>query len=308
MTRHRLQAWLGVATLGALAWAVLIWATGGFVWETPLGRLASRDPLRPLGLAVICGLACVYMAPARVATAVQRIVRPQSTRLVFCIAATGVGLLVLQWLVARPLWLDEEMIALNFRDRTIVEMTQPLSLGQSGPFGWLVLQQTVLQTLGSSELALRFVPMLFGVGVIVTSLWIGRRWLGFLGAVTLTLCCALGQWLTFYSLELKHYSADAFWAFLLPALAAWTMETKPDHRSDLRRRVLIWWTAAAIGLWFSNGALFVAPGCALILVYACWRRGGWPNAGRCCLFGLLWGSRSPRTTGSRCALRWPARS
>jgi len=102
----------------------------------------------------------------------------------------------------------------------------------------------------------------------------------------------LGQWVTFYSLELKHYSADVFWAFLLPALAAQATDASTDastgHRTDLGRRVLLWWTTAAIGLWFGNGALFVTPGCALVLLYVCWRRGGWPLAWRCCLFGVLW--------------------
>ena len=274
--------------VAALAWTLLLWVTGGIEWDTSLVRLTSRDPVRPLALAALCGLACWCVAPERAAAAVAQVARAQSRRLVFCIAATGVALLVMQWLGGRPLWLDEEMIALNLRDRTIVELAQPLSLGQSGPFGWLALQQTVLRTLGPSELALRAVPMLFGVGLIGLSTWVGRRWMGPFGAVTLTLCCAFGQWVTFYCLELKHYSADVFWAFLIPALAAWVIDASPGHRHDLVNRALIWWTAAAIGLWFGNGALFVTPGCALIVVYACWRRGGWPTARRCCLFGVLW--------------------
>jgi len=59
-------------------------------------------------------------------------------------------------------------------------------------------------------------------------------------------------------------------AFLLPALAAQATDASTDastgHRTDLGRRVLLWWTTAAIGLWFGNGALFVTPGCALVLL------------------------------------------
>ncbi len=292
VTRDRVQAWLGVAMLAALAWACVIWLTDGFVLQTSLVRLSSREPLRPLVLATLFGVACWYIAPRRAALAVARVVRSQSPRLVYCVAATGAGLLVFQWLASRPLWLDEEMIALNLRDRTIVELAQPLSLAQSGPFGWLALQQMALRTLGPDELALRLVPMLFGVGVMGISVWVGRRWMGSLGAVTIALCCALGQWITFYSLELKHYSADVFWAFLLPALAAWSTDaptdTSTNHRTGLTSRVLLWWTMAAIGLWFGNGALFVTPGCAMVLLYVCWRRGGQRLAWRCCLFGVLW--------------------
>jgi len=52
--------------------------------------------------------------------AVERVVRSQSPRLVYCVAATGACLLVFQWLGSRPLWLDEEMIALNLRDSDAV--------------------------------------------------------------------------------------------------------------------------------------------------------------------------------------------
>jgi len=59
-----------------------------------------------------------------------------------------------------------------------LKLAQPLSLAQSGPFGWLALQQMALRTLGPGERALRLVPMLFGVGVMGISVWVGRRWMG----------------------------------------------------------------------------------------------------------------------------------
>jgi hypothetical protein len=279
---------LAGGALAALVWTALIRITGGFVWETSLVRLSSRDSVRPLGLAVLSGLVCWCLAPGRAIDAVGRVARAQAARLVYCVAAAGAGLLVFQWLGGRPLWLDEEMIALNLRDRTIIELAQPLSLGQTGPFGWLALQHLVLRTFGPSEIALRAVPVLFGVGMIGTSVWIGRRWMGSLGAVTLTLCCALGQWVTFYCLELKHYSADVFWALLVPALAAWAIDISHGNRTELVARARMWWMAAAVGLWFGNGALFVTPGCALVLVWAWWQRGGWPLAWRCCLCAVPW--------------------
>ena len=45
--------------------------------------------------------------------------------------------------------------------------------------------------------------------------------------------CSIGEWLVFFTLELKHYSADAFWALLLPALGAWTRQHR--IRADRRR-------------------------------------------------------------------------
>ena len=84
-------------------------------------------------------------------------------RLPFIVAAIGVLIVVYQWANARPLWLDEEMIALNFRDRPFAGLGGRLWLDQSAPLGWLALQRLVLLTLGSSELAIRALPAAFGV-------------------------------------------------------------------------------------------------------------------------------------------------
>ena len=143
-----------------------------------------------------------------------------TTRLAPLIAGAGVALLAAQWLSARPLWLDEEMIAINLRDRTLAALAGPLGLGQSAPFGWLAMERLVLLAAGSGERALRLVPFAFGAATIAAAALIGRRWLTPAGAVVLALLCATGRWLTFYFLELKPYSADAFFGLAIPALAA----------------------------------------------------------------------------------------
>ena len=65
-----------------------------------------------------------------------------------------------QWSAARPLWLDEQMIALNLRDRTFRDLSHQLSFDQSAPFGWLLLERIALLGLGANELALRLAPAL----------------------------------------------------------------------------------------------------------------------------------------------------
>ena len=74
-------------------------------------------------------------------------------------ALAGVASLVTQWYRFRPMWVDEEMIALNLRDRSIAALAGPLWLTQSAPFGWLALQRTVLVEFGSAERTLRAVPV-----------------------------------------------------------------------------------------------------------------------------------------------------
>jgi hypothetical protein len=202
------------------------------------------------------------------------------------VSLAGAGLLIAQWSAARPLWVDEEMIALNVRDRAFSELAAPLSLGQSAPLGWLALQRAVLLVFGDGERALRLVPVAFGLGLLAAIVWIGRRWLSPVGAVTLVLLCSFGKWLTYYCLELKHYSADMFWAVLIPALAAWAIEAADDPKEGFRRAVL-WWTTAALGQWFGNGAILVAPACALTLIVTFSRRQGWRFTSRIALLGII---------------------
>jgi hypothetical protein len=286
--RHKLYVVLSAATLTALVWMIAVRATGGFVWETPLFRLSSRDPFRPMVIAVLLGIASWYAAPPRDLAFLVRVQRALAARLAVLIAVTGAGLLVYQWLGARPMWVDEEMIALNLRDRTLTQLATPLWLDQSAPFGWLALERMMLVTFGSSEVALRFVPVAFGVCFMAATVWIGRRWMNPVGAAMFALLCSFGQWVTFHCLELKHYSADMFFGLVIPAMAAWAIDAEPENAQSTFRRTIIWWLVAAAGQWFSNGALLVTPACALVLACVLWRRAGWSRAWRMALVGTVW--------------------
>lgn len=204
------------------------------------------------------------------------------------LAVFGAAVDIAQWLRAAPLWVDEEMIALNVRDRPFARLGGVLWLGQSAPWGWLVLQRAVLLLLGTSELALRLVPLIFGIGTLAAAAWIGHRWLSRTGAVVLVLICWIGQWMSHYRFELKHYSADVFWALLLPALAAWVVDAKDPSEARARQRLLIWWGAAAAGQFFSNGALLVTPACAVLLIVMIFRTHRLPGALRAALYGSTW--------------------
>jgi hypothetical protein len=202
------------------------------------------------------------------------------------IALTAVVVNLAIWLVAPPFWLDEETIALNIRDRGFTQLAGPLWLGQSAPLGWLVLERAALLAFGTGEIVLRLVPLLFGLATFVVALMIGRRWMGVLGTAVLVLCCAFGTYLAHYRFEVKHYTADAFWALALPALAVWVVEADAPQR--IRRRLLLWWVAATVGQSVANGALLVTPAVALLLVASLWRRHGAQVATVAVAFGGIW--------------------
>ncbi|HYN09164.1 MAG TPA: hypothetical protein VES67_17410 [Vicinamibacterales bacterium] len=201
------------------------------------------------------------------------------------IALAGCWLTVSQWAGARPLWLDEEMIALNVRDRSFADLAGQLWLDQSAPLGWLVLERTALLAFGTGELALRLIPMIFGIATLAAAVWIGLRWMSRIGASVLALLCTFGVYLSHYPQEVKHYSADGFFGLLLPALAVWAVES---DGGALRRRALVWWTLACVGQWLANGAVFVTPGCAALLLVIVWRRDGLRAALRFAQVGAVW--------------------
>ena len=202
------------------------------------------------------------------------------------IAIVASGLEAAQLLRAAPLWVDEEMIALNLRDRPFADLAGPLWLGQSAPLGWLIVQRAALLALGPAEAALRLLALMFGIATLAAAAWMGERWLNRASAALLVLLCAWGEWLSFFRFEVKHYSADAFWALLLPALAVWALE--PREAGEAHWRWTRWWAVAALAQWFANGALLVTPGCTLVLLVVILRRHGLRGGAQFAATGILW--------------------
>jgi hypothetical protein len=194
--------------------------------------------------------------------------------------AAGAAAQVWHWVQGRPLWLDEQMIAINLRDNGFRELTGSLTHHQSAPLGWLFAQRAILLALGTDERVLRLLPLLFSLATLMVVWLVARRWLGPVGAVTAGLLFGLAPALVRYAAELKQYSADAFCALALLALAAWAIEN-PD-------RIPLWWVAAAAASWLSMDAILLAPGLAVVLVGTVLRRQGWRAALRASLLGLAW--------------------
>src|SRR5262245_17220265 len=289
-----------ILSAAALIWAAVVGLTGGFRFEVGILRVSSRETGRPLlaALALAAVLAAIawkedgwkgltdewswWRERARTLSARFPWLVPAAPVLVASVIAV---LEFRRLLVPTPLWLDEETIALNVRDRAFAQLGGSLWLGQSAPFGWLVLERAVIRVLGASEMALRLQPVLFGVATVAVAAWLGHRWLTTSAAVILVILCSTGEWLSHFPFEVKHYTADACWALLLPALAVWATEAT-DERG--LRRAAVWWTAAATGQWFANGAVLVTPACALFLVFVNWMNRGWRVAGMTALLGIIW--------------------
>ena len=80
MSKDSVTRVLLVAALTVLCWSVLVFATGGVVWETAWFRFSSRDPFRPLVAAVLGLLAHSFLAPQAMTTFMDRVDRAVSRR------------------------------------------------------------------------------------------------------------------------------------------------------------------------------------------------------------------------------------
>ncbi len=85
--------------------------------------------------------------------------------LIVCVGLLLIGVLlrVLRYFANRPLWLDEAALANNIRERTFAGLTRPLDWGQGAPIGFLWLEKSVCNLLGTSEYSLRLVPLIAGL-------------------------------------------------------------------------------------------------------------------------------------------------
>ena len=113
---------------------------------------------------------------------------------------------------ARNLWTDEAWVALAAMQPTA---KAALAAGQSTPPFYLLTVWALVQLWGHSEMVLRSLSWLFGVGTLWL-IWRLARVLAEVPAALLALAAvAFSPIMVYYSKELKQYSGDAFFAVLV---------------------------------------------------------------------------------------------
>jgi hypothetical protein len=154
------------------------------------------------------------------------------------ILAVGAALRTVQYLSSTSLWFDELALALNVRDRPLMDLvTRPLELLQSAPAAFLFLVKLGTQIVGVNEVGLRVVPWACGLLSLVLFWRLSVRLMkgpALLGTLALF---AVSPGLTWYAGTLKQYSGDVAMTLLLVFMATKIVE-EPDHRRPVLYGIL----------------------------------------------------------------------
>lgn len=197
--------------------------------------------------------------------------------------ALGALLRVRQYATNRSLWQDESSLALNIVERGFRGLLEPLDYGQMAPQGFLWLEKAVSVLLGPGELALRVVPLAFGLASLPLFDAVAQRCLRPRGRViALTLFATAGP-LVWYASEAKQYAGDITFGLALTALA---LET--SRRGVPTRYAAGLGALGAVAVWFSHAAILVMAGVGLALALDALRRRDSGELTRLGLAGAPW--------------------
>ncbi|MBI4355622.1 MAG: hypothetical protein HY597_04140 [Candidatus Omnitrophica bacterium] len=198
------------------------------------------------------------------------VIRP-SAFLSLLLIALGLLLRTVQYLANRSLWLDEAMLALNLIGRSAFQLLQPLDYAQVAPAGFLLMERLAVILWGTSEYALRAMPLLIGLVSVPLFYGVARRILSPLLATIGLALFALSSNLIYYASELKQYGLDVLATLLLYALF---LAQPPGSLS--RSRLILGALIGGLAVWYSHPAVFVLAGIGVTMVVAALRHGERP--------------------------------
>ena len=171
------------------------------------------------------------------------------------IALVGVGLVALEYLRNRSLWLDEALLALNVLERSAGELLEPLGYQQGAPAGFLLLQKLAVSAFGDSERALRLLPALAGVIAILGFRRLALACLPAFSAVIAVGLFALSDPILYFATEAKQYAVDI--AMTVVLLLLWRRFESCESQTGPALRLAL---VGAAAVWLSLPSAFVLAG------------------------------------------------
>lgn len=195
----------------------------------------------------------------------------------------GIIVRVLLYVARRPFWSDEAMVSLNIATRSFLGLLRPLNYDQTAPILFLWGERLAMLLGGVNEYALRALPLISGVGLLIALWLVARRLVGERAALVATTFATLSTFLIYHSSEVKQYGTDAFITVVLLGFALRVL------RDPGSARAWRWLTiAGVVALLFSQPSAFILAGigAALVVTPAVRATPGWMR--RLAAASVLW--------------------
>jgi hypothetical protein len=224
--------------------------------------------------------------------------QPWHGKVLLCgILALGIAARLSLYLHNRALWTDEAALALNIVHKPLSELLGPMDYFQNSPLAFLLTTKLITLIGGTSEYALRFLPLLSGIASLFL-MWAAARHVpvardserrGPWPTVPLLALAFLAatQYPIAYASELRHYATD----IALTCLLLWLAFRESAARTNRAKSIFPAVALVGVGVvavWFSLASIYVlaAIGTTQFLfgvVRRDWRRAAWAVVG-----GGLW--------------------
>ncbi len=201
-------------------------------------------------------------------------------RWLWSLAAFGISLRVLVYLLRLPLFTDEAKLATSLLDRDYAGLLEPLAYQQIAPFFFMWIQETATVVLGFSEYSLRLVPVLAASASVLLMRHVARRLFPGMPAVFAVALFAVSYYPVRHGAELKPYATDLLASLVLTALAVeWLPRPGGEPAEPPEKTRWLWLFAglAPVAIAVSYTAVFVAAGILAALAIPVWRRRDWPS-------------------------------
>ncbi len=198
----------------------------------------------------------------------HRVARALSVVLI-ALVVFGAVLRISSYIGNPSLWLDEAALAHNIIARSFEGLLAPLDRQQVAPLGFLWLEKAAVSLFGSSEYALRLVPLLASIAALPLFAFVARRLLRPLAAVFALALFATATPLLYFAAETKQYALDVAVVLVLFALAVArgknADETRAPEPATSPRLATLLTGAGIIAPWLSQPSVFALGGVALYL-------------------------------------------
>jgi Dolichyl-phosphate-mannose-protein mannosyltransferase len=196
--------------------------------------------------------------------------------------ALGILWRVARYLLQFPFWGDEAFICLNMVDMDYMGLTGQLRCAQVAPLLFLWGELTAFFSLGHSELAMRLLPFLAGMGGLLLTWRLAHLTLSPLARTFAVAFLAVAIWPVSMGTLIKPYSLDLLMAGALLVPAVQFLQ-RPDRPIWLLVLALV----IPVAIFASYPSVFVAGGVSLALLTTAARQPGWKARTAFLLYNVL---------------------